>query len=90
METISEVEKTVITKRLKKFDIQEEEITYWQSMVDLKEVDQFCLNHKVKIEYKNGSYDCSIDGELMASQFTSFGALYRGIHEFKRQCKPSK
>jgi len=78
------------TKQLKKLDIQEEEIRVWEKMVDLKEVDQFCLEHKIEIKHNNGGFDCYIDGDLYTSQFTSFGALYRGIHEYKKECKSSK
>jgi hypothetical protein len=84
METIDLSKKETRTKLLKKFDIQEEEIQYWERMVKMDEVDQFCLDHKVKIEFKDGAYNCWIDDKLYASQFTSFGALYRGIHEYKR------
>jgi len=71
------------TKQIKKLDLREEETRVWSNIADTKLVDQFCLDHNVKIVGKDGMFDCYIDGVFYTSMLTSFGALYRGIHEYR-------
>lgn len=71
------------TKQVKKLDIREEETRIWSRVVNTETVDQFCLDHNVKITSKDGMFDCYIDGIFYTSMLTSFGALYRGIHEYR-------